>query len=245
MISTSVLVISSASPHPSFLRYLIHLFLFHFTLSPLLFDLDSNHLQMPSLISTPVLYPLMYLTSKPAYQPKKPSFVWYQIKKVSWGSHELYPGHSSASLSYLPLKIPLGDLFYAPTDSISCNVTTLLVFFLPSDPDLWFFSLPIATINQTHRHAIFQIFHRHIFEVPAEFPVACDAGTVENAKASFPCCTTVFLKKNFHVTLPSTMLVKITLNTLMDHEPVVSDMADSWKLYLWEVWTAPFPSLVC
>lgn len=128
MISTSVLVISSASPHPSFLRYLIHLFLFHFTLSPLPFDLDSNHLQMPSLISTPVLYPLMYLTSKPAYQPKKPSFVWYQIKKVSWGSHELYPGHSSASLLYLPLKIPLGDLFYAPTDSISCNVTTLLVF---------------------------------------------------------------------------------------------------------------------
>lgn len=57
----------------------------------------------------------MYLTSKPAYQPKKPSFVWYQIKKVSWGSHELYPGLSSASLSYLPLKIPVGDLFYAPT----------------------------------------------------------------------------------------------------------------------------------
>lgn len=41
---TSVLVISSASPRPSFLCYLIHRFWFHFTLSHLPFDLDSIHL---------------------------------------------------------------------------------------------------------------------------------------------------------------------------------------------------------
>ena len=147
-------------------------------------------------------YPHQFFLPKPTYWPKKQTYVWYQIKKVPWGSDGLYPGLSSVSLSWLSLKIPVDYHFCAPTDSICSNITSVLVFFLPSDSDLLFCSLPTTKINQTHRHAIFQVFPRYIFEQLAEFLVACDTDTMEYTKASLPYCTTVFLQENLHVLLP-------------------------------------------